>query len=231
MSRPSLPQISTPAYFAIRAAFRGRIPAKVDSPWIVANVPKYQEERSARVLVGQLRMLGLIDEQGGPTDVAKKWRTDDGYSEACDQMLQRCFPSDVVDAVSGSSPPREVLQRLLLHKGLGEQTAINVARLLAVLLDKRPQTPVRRVDVPPEKTRHRKPNARPERADMRSAAVPDFSGPAPRQNQLLVLRYFVGNGRLAEVSVPSDITPVETRRLFRHLEIDLPSKQSEGGAE
>jgi len=38
---------------------------------------------------------------------------------------------------------------------------------------------------------------------------------------MTVLRYFLENGRLAELSIPRDISTRERRKLFCHLEIDL----------
>lgn len=49
----------------------------------------------------------------------------------------------------------------------------------------------------------------------------DVQKEVPRKEDLLVLRYFLGGGRLAELRIPGDANSQELRRLFKHLQIDL----------
>ncbi|GMV35710.1 MAG: hypothetical protein AMXMBFR61_02180 [Fimbriimonadales bacterium] len=224
MERPAktdnFPQLTRSAYFAIREAFIRRSPARVDPTWVMAHVPGYQKERSARTVVSQLKRLSLIDADGTPTEIAKAWRTEDGYREACAQMLRAAFPGDIVDALSGTAPDAETVQRMLVTKGLGSQTARNVARLFQVLWSgehakSAGQRSSRRTG---SSRQHDVGSGKTKRTGQPPSVATDST---PAATQVVVLRYFLTRGRMAELRVPDDLTRQELAKLFAHLRIDL----------
>jgi hypothetical protein len=232
MARERFPQLSEPAYFGVREALQRKIPDKVTPAWVIANVPGYSKEISAKTVVGQLRLLGLLDKDGKPTETARRWRVDETYAEACDAMMRHAFPEDIVGAVHGSDASSEVVQNLLMPRGLGLKTAQNVARLLLLLLKRRldvrrpartPNTTSRRATA----TRQRTAASKTEGTDGVTAHATPSASP-PLSSGVTVLRYFLDNGRLAELRIPRDITGRELRRLFKHLEIDLLDVESKG---
>jgi hypothetical protein len=125
-TKVNMPQITKAAYIAVREAFRKALPIEVTPTWVMANITGYQAQNSAKTLTRYLSVLGLTDGDGTTTDVAKKWRIDESYGEACEAILRSGFPADIVDAVpsDGSS---EILVNLFMARGLGEGSARNLA--------------------------------------------------------------------------------------------------------
>lgn len=225
MTFQKCPQMTEAAYIKVRDAFRRSLPGKVTATWLMANVEGYKKEASVRSLLSYLRQFGLITEDGTPTDVARQWRTDESYGAACEIMLRNAFPADVVDAVSGSTPPSDVLENLFMNHGLGLGSAKNLARIFRLIASK---------EAPVAKTRSSngggaarktggatksKPRKSTESDDIEAKAS-EFPTTGPAAT-VTVLRYFLDRGRLAELRVPPDLDEREKRRLFAHLKIDL----------
>ncbi len=231
MAKTRMPQMTEAAYIKVRDAFRRTLPARVTSTWVKANIDGYHAEASARSLISNLGLMSLIDKEGAPTDIAQQWRVDEGYAAACDVILRSAFPSDLVDAVSGSVPDTEVLVNLFMNYGVGVGSAKNLARIFRLVASKslpsgeskdrskREQGPRR-----PEATNREASGAAhhlPPESDTRPQSAAE-SGPG-----LTVLRYFLERGRLAELRVPADMDAKERKKLFAHLKIDLLDEVAE----
>jgi hypothetical protein len=98
----------------------------------MASLNGYKES-SAKVVLGAIRRLGLVDVDGKPTPLLQKWRCDEEYPEACAQMLRAGFPPEIIEAAEGAAVSTEQLCRLFMAAGLGEKTAYNVTRLFLIL--------------------------------------------------------------------------------------------------
>ncbi len=192
----------------------------------MANIPGYTAKGSAISLLRSLALLGLVDAEGIPTELAKKWRIDESYAEACDSMLRTAFPIDIVEAVP-SDASGDVLVNLFMARGLGEGSAKNLARTYQMIAAKVPpdgRKPQAGSDPAPQRTTNasRKtkgaagPHSRPDKSQTDAAPVVE-----PVEGGMTVLRYFLDRGRLAEIRVPRDLDEKEKKRLFAHLRIDL----------
>src|SRR5829696_680760 len=79
-------------------------------------------------------MLGLIDEQGRPTDRANDWRSDDHYADVCRQIRDECYPQALRDAFPGPEIDRGAAEQWFSRIGkMGESSAKNVALIFEVL--------------------------------------------------------------------------------------------------
>lgn len=220
MTATALPQITPSAYFAVRTAFVRSLPGAVTPAWVTAQVPSYKEEKSAKGLIAQLKRLGLVDAEARPTELARRWRVDDTYADACGEILRFAFPPDIVDAVEAGPIDAAAASRLFLQKGFGLGSSKNLARILLSLAARSPEP---RTDTPvhltkPSKTRKRVMQTRRvnggERSAGSAAAMYDDDG-ATRY------LYALGGGRYARLSAPADMTSDERKRLIAHLRIDL----------
>jgi hypothetical protein len=223
----NMPQITKAAYIAVREAFRKSLPTRVSPTWIMANIAGYKAQGSARTLARYLGALGLIDSEGSPTEVAKKWRIDESYAEACESILRSGFPADVVDAVPNDGST-EVLVNLFMTRGLGEGSAKNLASIYRFIASKLPPE-ARGSKSNPSSNAGARSKPIPRTSIATSVAYIRSSVPADSVDQpallhetgVTVLRYFLDRGRLAEIRIPKDLDDREKRKLFAHLKIDL----------
>lgn len=79
--RRSFPSIPSRNWWDLRARFKQSIPGKVDADYIQAVLSVGLGH--AKNLIPQLVTVGLIGEDGKPTDLAMDWRDDTTYPAAC----------------------------------------------------------------------------------------------------------------------------------------------------
>lgn len=166
----------------IRSRFKKSVPGTVDAAYLTTVLGV--TGKSASNYLGQLRLLGLIDAQGKPTDLGRQWRLDDEYAEACREIISRTYPASLLEAVPDPKDDRESAERWFMQQGAGEATARIQAAFLA-LLDKgdptggddRPSGP----SASPKPTAQKKASKKAERTDSSEAVVTPSQAPATEQ--------------------------------------------------
>ena len=124
--KKSFPQIPATVWWGLRERFKKSIPSAVTESLLVAELNV--QATAARAYLGELKRLGLIDEDGKPLDVAKKWRMDETYREASDQLLRAAYPEELIDTAPPDGDDREKAVRWFMQVAdLGEGAARNKA--------------------------------------------------------------------------------------------------------
>lgn len=101
--RRSYPKLPVRNWWDLRQRFGQSYPKAVDVDYL-QSVLGLTSKGSAQNLISPLRALGLIDEEGRPTERANEWRSDEGYKKACSEMFESVYPSSLRDAFPGPSP-------------------------------------------------------------------------------------------------------------------------------
>lgn len=96
-TRRSYPRLPAKNWWALRDRFRQSVPRQVDSDYL-QSVLGLSSTASASNLIGPLRTLGLIDDDGHPTQRAQDWRLDDTYAGVCAEMLSDVYPDSLRSA-------------------------------------------------------------------------------------------------------------------------------------
>jgi len=83
---------------------------------------------AAQQYLRELKKVGLLDEEGKPTEAAKRWRFDDTYREAADEILHTAYPNDLIElAPPGDNDRQKAVRWLMQAADLGEGAARNKA--------------------------------------------------------------------------------------------------------
>lgn len=137
----SYPMISEKYWWALRDRFKSSLPKGNVTGSYLATVLNSDggsmSERSARNnVLNHLRRMGMVDEDGKlDQELAGLWRSDDGYSAACQQILEDVYPMELLDALPPPTPDLESTKNWFMRAtGNGEQAARRMAttyRLLA----------------------------------------------------------------------------------------------------
>jgi len=91
----SYPTISEKNWWTIREKFKASLPSVV-SPNYIKTLLTLSSEASARSnVIVPLKRLGLIDDDGKPTDLANDWRLDNKYRSSCDAMIKSVYPQEL----------------------------------------------------------------------------------------------------------------------------------------
>ena len=132
MNKERFPEISEPVWNQIRSRLRQAVPRVVDESYIRTITGR--AESYALNVVQNLRAIGLINDEGKPTDLAAKLRNDNRYSEACKEIIQSVYPPELTQHGYTSSQRREIHEWFLVSAGLSESTARKKAAFYRILV-------------------------------------------------------------------------------------------------
>lgn len=122
----SFPQIPATVWWGLREKFKKSIPNAVTETFLAVELNV--QPTAAKAYLTELKRLGLIDDDGRPRDVAKKWRMDETYREASDELLRGAYPAELIDTAPPSEGDREKAVRWFMTTGdLGDGAARNKA--------------------------------------------------------------------------------------------------------
>lgn len=124
--KQNFPQIPSTVWWGLREQFKKSLPSKVTDNYLVAQLNV--QATAAQQYLREIKKVGLLDEEGKPTDAAKKWRFDDTYREASDEILRTAYPSDLIELAPPDDHDRQKAARWIMRAGdLGEGAARNKA--------------------------------------------------------------------------------------------------------
>jgi hypothetical protein len=122
------PYISANVWTELRLRFQKSVPAKVTASYLQSALG-FGTEKAAQNLLPQLRRVGLIDTEGVPTDLARKYRIDDSYEDAVEEILASVYPNELRDLFPGPDENQsDVTAWFMRDTGGGQASANTQAR-------------------------------------------------------------------------------------------------------
>ena len=132
-AKVSFPYMTAGQWFGVRAKLRQSLPSSVDVDWVMAALGT--SEKGARNVLPQLRAVGIIGNDGKPTELVHDLRDDDTYQKACIAILDKLYPAALRSAWDNpDEDPDKVAAWFMRNAGTGEATAKMQARLYLLLL-------------------------------------------------------------------------------------------------
>ena len=100
--RKVYPSIPEKHWWTLRNKFIQGIPTKV-TPGYLATLLGMKEKSASTNIIPSLVMLGLIDDQGVPQPLARRWRNNEEYPAVCQEMRDAVYPEELTEAQPGPS--------------------------------------------------------------------------------------------------------------------------------
>ena len=126
------PVLNVTAWVTLRKNFRRTLPKAVSETYL-STVLKLKEG-PARNVLRNLKLLGLVGEDNQPTDLAIRWRDDEQYAAACEEIAEHTYPDELRAAVPGpDADPTAAAQWFQRSRRLGEGAAKNAARTYVLI--------------------------------------------------------------------------------------------------
>ena len=122
---PSYPQIPTTVWWGARTLLRKSPNATFDDAFLAINLGV--QPAAARQYVAELRKVGLLNDESKATPLAMKWRNDETYREAANEVVRLSYPQSLLDVAPPGEADRSKVTTWVMHNGLGEATARNKA--------------------------------------------------------------------------------------------------------
>ena len=137
MASNGYPKVPAKAWRALRSRATAA-PSTKFTPSTVAALMGMASPQSARDnTVSPMRKLGLIDDDGALTARGNKWRVDASYADACQEILDEVYPSDLSDLADGSGAPDPHLVKTWFdHRGFGGSNARQMAATYVMIASK-----------------------------------------------------------------------------------------------
>ncbi len=132
-NQSSYPMISEKAWWTLRDKFIASVPAMMTPSYVVTVLSLKDNSSATSNVITPFRRLQLIDDEGRPTDLAMKWRLDEQYKDACDQMLANTYPRELLDIFSTSDIDKEQAAKWFMRSGVGKDAAKKMASVFALL--------------------------------------------------------------------------------------------------
>lgn len=132
------PKIAKANWFGLRDKLKQRVPADLSASY-VASAMNMAEGSARSNVVAPLKALGIIGEDGKPSELAYDWRDDKKYAEVCEKILESVYPQELRDLYHDDSASLEDLTSWFMRSAkVGEPAAKMYARTYLMLLEADP---------------------------------------------------------------------------------------------
>jgi hypothetical protein len=125
------PQIPSTVWWGVRSILQRTPNATIDERLL--SVQLGVQEAAARAYVVELKAVGLITEEGKATPLAQKWRLDDRYAEAVEELITSTYPEGLRHVAPPGDADRQKVVTWFLREGLGQGSAGNKAATYLLL--------------------------------------------------------------------------------------------------
>src|SRR5262249_8994470 len=120
--KQSYPQIPTAVWWGVRSFLQRSPGATIDERTL--SVEFNVQEAAARQYVSKLKRVGILNDEAKATPLAQKWRHDDTYGDAVDELLKLAYPPGLIQIAPRGSADRQKIISWFMREGLGSGTAV-----------------------------------------------------------------------------------------------------------
>lgn len=136
--KTSFPKIGERNWWALREKFKQRVPTVVTVSYLALTLDMTDKSAQANVLP-PLKKIGLINDDGTPTDLAYDWRDDKKYPGVCDKIRKKIYPQELHDAFPTSdADPKQIESWFMSNARVGTPAARMHASFYKLLLEADP---------------------------------------------------------------------------------------------
>ncbi len=130
----SFPKIADSSWWKLRELFKRKVPAIV-TPTYLATALSIGEASARSNLISPFKKVGIIDNDGKPTDLAYDWRDDNKYKSVCESLIDKYYPQEIKDLFhSPDADLQQLTSWFMSHARCGEPAAKMFARFYLLLL-------------------------------------------------------------------------------------------------
>jgi hypothetical protein len=172
------PQIPSTVWWGIRSILRKTPTIVVDER--VLSVQLNVQPVAARQYIAELKSIGMLTDENRATPLAIKWRLDETYAAAVDELTGNVYPESLRSIAPPGQAERQKVVTWFLHEGLGHGAAGNKAATYLLLSSATPN------EAPNSRSNQvqttGEPN-RPQRQSSKAIRTKRTEVPAPLQDQ------------------------------------------------
>jgi hypothetical protein len=122
------PQIPSTVWWGVRSLLQRTPTVTVDERFL--GVQLGVQAAAAKQYITELKNVGMLTEEGKATPLAQKWRLDETYDEAVQELIAANYPEGLIQAAERD---RQRVVNWFLREGLGQGAAGNKAATYLLL--------------------------------------------------------------------------------------------------
>ncbi len=132
MADQPTPVLSGSVWRALRAQFNRSLPPEVSSNYLATVLSL--EDTAAKNVLRNLKLLGLVGDENQLTELAIRWRDDEQFADACQDIARHAYDDELLSAVPGPNPdPKAATRWFQRTRLLGQGAAQNAARTYVLI--------------------------------------------------------------------------------------------------
>ncbi len=132
--KTSYPLLAAKSWWTLRRKFHDTVPGTVSASYLSSALNMNEDSAKTNVLV-YLKSIGLVGQDGKPTDLANKWRLDDSYAKVCEEIRQNTYPQEILDLFPKPvAEDRENIARWFMAKTKAGDTTAKMMTAFYMLL-------------------------------------------------------------------------------------------------
>jgi hypothetical protein len=135
-------------WWTLRDKFKNSLPRSGVTPSYLATVfsvagqPAMTEKSAKDNILSPLKIMGLVDKDGMPTELAEEWRADSDYQSVCEKIRDNVYPQELLDVLPPPEPDYEAAKHWFMRNArvgevAGERMATTYQLLCQADLSKR----------------------------------------------------------------------------------------------
>jgi len=131
------PKIPSKAWAILRKRAAAAPSTKFSAATVAALLGMANADSARTNIVNHFRRVGLIDDEGALTERGNKWRIDATFAEACDEIINDVYPSDLSNLTDDNgNPNRQAVNTWFQHQGFGGSNARQMALTYVMIAGK-----------------------------------------------------------------------------------------------
>jgi hypothetical protein len=160
--KKSYPIMPLKNWFQLRKKFVISIPKEVSPNYLASSLNMTTASAKHNVLP-YLRLTGLIDQDGKPTERAKMWRDDNQYKTVCDEIRSELYPQELLDLAPPGDFNRNIIKSWFANTGSGISQAGKQTSFYVMLCEADPTQDSTFISAPSASTKTKPPTKKPQK--------------------------------------------------------------------
>jgi hypothetical protein len=168
----SFPQIPSTVWWGVRGILQKTPSATIDERYLGIHLGV--QEAASRQYISELKRVGILGEDGKATPLAGRWRHDETYWAAAQEVIKTSYPAGLIQVAPPGEADRQRVISWFIREGLGTGTANNKTATYLLIGSKTPnESPSRSAT-----TQQKAPSTK-DQASKPKAALKPSRTPAP----------------------------------------------------
>lgn len=212
------PMIPLAHWWTLRRKFKQSIPGVITASYLATILNMGIDSARVNILLYLIR-LGIVNDEGIPTERAKYWRDDVEYPKICNQMLKENYPQELLDIASSQNDRETIGRWFATHTGLGESACRRMVAFYFLLSEANPKGGERKK---PEESKNGKKAKSIDNADQVKKEEVEKMGSPEKENKKKVVKPVIplkgpGININLQIHIPSDASSDQIEQIFSSM--------------